>query len=189
MTIKRTLKTRRLSGEPYATNLVGWLNSDPQEWGKSTRKSQRRMMDLLSTLRAAHSITAAHQGKDLINHPPLKLLRLLGHLNRLLSEYAKVPHAYIELDNTIEIAEAFAGNDGVAEAMIAFDLVEISKLRMLDRLKVCICGKHFFAHFSHQRSCSTACRRKIYEQTDDFKSGRRKYMRAYYRLKQSGKVK
>jgi len=186
---RRTLKVRRSAGEPWGTELAQWLNGETQPWGKSTRASRGRIAELLNTLRSIESTATAHRGKDLVNHPPTKLLRLLGHLNRLFSEYAKVPVACIEIDHSVGIFEAFAGNYSVAESLIVFALIEISKLEMLDRLRLCMCGKHFFAHFSHQRSCSTACRRKIYEQTDKFKGKRREYMRTYYLLKQSGKVK
>jgi hypothetical protein len=51
------------------------------------------------------------------------------------------------------------------------------------------CTKWYFARISNQNFCSTACRGKHFSRTEGFKEKRRKYMRDYYHLKKSGKVK
>jgi hypothetical protein len=51
------------------------------------------------------------------------------------------------------------------------------------------CSKWYFARFSHQDFCSKKCQGKHNAGTEAFKEKRRKYMRGYYHLKKSGKVK
>jgi hypothetical protein len=91
--------------------------------------------------------------------------------------------------NEWEIEDAVCGKRPAGESVAAHSIIELAKRGLLDRLHQCDCGKWYFARFAHQRSCSVACRRRVYEKTEKFKSKRRKYMRKYYRLKNSGKVK
>lgn len=66
-------------------------------------------------------------------------------------------------------------------------LIEDGAVLKIRRCKQCM--SWFFARFSHQEFCKTSCRRKHFEGTEKFKEERRKYMRAYYKLQRSGKVK
>ena len=51
------------------------------------------------------------------------------------------------------------------------------------------CTSWFFARFSHQVFCKNSCRTKHLAGSPKYKEKRRKYMRGYYKLKTSGKVK
>jgi hypothetical protein len=59
----------------------------------------------------------------------------------------------------------------------------------LSLIRQCACENWFYAKRADQTACSTKCRHMKYEQTESFKAMRRKYMREYYALKKSGKVK
>ena len=50
-------------------------------------------------------------------------------------------------------------------------------------------GKWYFARFDHQEFCSNECRGKNHSRSDAFRQRRRKYMREYYRSRNSGKTK
>ncbi len=51
------------------------------------------------------------------------------------------------------------------------------------------CSSWFFARFPPQEFCKTSCRVKHFTGTEEFKKKRRDYMRDYYSLQKSGKVK
>jgi hypothetical protein len=68
-------------------------------------------------------------------------------------------------------------------------LLRLADQGALDSIKKCICGVWFIAERRNHQSCSDKCRHKRYEQGESAKEKRRKYMRNYYRLKISGKVK
>jgi hypothetical protein len=97
--------------------------------------------------------------------------------------------AYIGLDGALVVEEAIAGRVPVGESFAAYAIRQLAERKLLNRVRQCICGNYLFANFPNQRSCSPACRHRVYEQTEHFKAKRRAYMRAYYRLKVSGKVK
>lgn len=190
MTARHGLEKRRWSAEPWSTNVVLWLNEGRTDWGRNTPASRRRILDLLQTFHLTLSlIESAGQDADLINRPPKRLSRLLVELNERLLRYETGPTAYIELDGSLAVEDALTGLGPIGENLAAHAVIQLAEKRLLQRVRRCVCGKYFFANFSHQRSCSAACRHKNYEQTEQFKERRRAYMRTYYRLKISGKVK
>jgi len=69
------------------------------------------------------------------------------------------------------------------------DLVRFDRLNNLRRCKLGACKKWYFARFAHQEFCCEKCRTKSQSSAASFKARRREYMREYYRLKKSGKVK
>ena len=99
------------------------------------------------------------------------------------------PSFYIDYGKEWFFEDSISGHLPVGESLAAFGVIELTKQKLLDRIRHCICGNWFFARFVHQQSCSAKCRHKNYEQSEDFKAARRIYMRNYYRLKTSGKVK
>ncbi len=191
MTIRRGLEQRRWSAEPWSTNVILWLNQGRgTDLGRNTPASRQRILDLLRSFNLTLSlIESAGRDADLINRPPRKLSRLLVELNERLLRYETGPTAYIELNGSLAVEDALAGPGPVGENLAAHAVIQLAKKSLLPRVRQCVCGNYFFANFNHQRSCSAACRHKIYERTEQFKERRRAYMRTYYRLKISGKVK
>ena len=82
-----------------------------------------------------------------------------------------------------------AGTVPDGESLAAHSIVRLHTAGLLDRIRQCVCERWFFARFRNQKSCSAVCRHTAYEKSDDFKRKRREYMRRYYLLKQSRKVK
>jgi integrase len=68
-------------------------------------------------------------------------------------------------------------------------MVDLARDRLLPRVEKCLCGKWFFARFSHQHFCSSKCRDKHHQSSPEFKEKRRKYMRRYQRLQRSANVR
>ena len=59
----------------------------------------------------------------------------------------------------------------------------------LDRVRKCGCGKFFIASRLDQRYHDTRCRVQHHQSSEEFRAKRREYLREWYRLKTSGKVK
>jgi hypothetical protein len=76
-----------------------------------------------------------------------------------------------------------------AESGAVMGVVHLALQDELDRVRGCDCGKFFFAHRIDQRYCSTKCRVRFYQSSEEFREKRRIYLRKLYRLKRSGKVK
>jgi hypothetical protein len=190
MVIRRELKPREFKGSPFAGNVVGWLNGkQPEHNGKNTKASRKRILDLIDCIRETLAeIDTKSPNRELIWFPGRKLGRLINELDCRISEYKLEPFCDID-DNKLFIDEAVCGRVPAGESVAAHGVFELLKQDLLDRIRCCICGRWFFARFAHQQSCSAACRHKIYEQSEEFKANRRIYMRNYYRLKASGKVK
>jgi hypothetical protein len=188
--ISRELKQRRFRGEPWATNVTHWLNGGEQQHiGKNSRASRKRILDLIDCIRETLATIEAEPHWDLINHPSKKLVKLMNELGDRIAEYQLMPDFYINYGKEWVFDEAVCGRAPAGESVAAHGVIELTKQKLLDRIRCCICGKWFFARFMHQRSCSAKCRHKNYEQSEEFKENRRTYMRNYYRLKTSGKVK
>jgi len=59
----------------------------------------------------------------------------------------------------------------------------------LGDVRQCKCKRYFLARRTDQLYCSTKCRVRYHQSSDEFKAKRREYLREWYRLKKSGKVK
>jgi hypothetical protein len=119
---------------------------------------------------------------------------------RLIPPAADVgSEAYTQLRTFLEIAEGSPAQNRVSDLLSELrELWEIVAVQLLlrladrgalDSIKKCICGVWFIAERRNHQSCSDKCRHKRYEQGESAKQKRRQYMRNYYRLKISGKVK
>ena len=188
--IRRELKDRQFRGEPWAANVTQWLNGEEKRHiGKNSRASRKRILDLIDCIRETLTTIEAEPHYDLISHPSKKLVKLMNELEDRISEYQLTPSFYIDFGKEWAFDEAVSGRFPAGESVAAHGVIELTKQKLLDRIRCCVCGKWFFARFMHQRSCSAKCRHKNYEQSEEFKENRRTYMRNYYRLKTSGKVK
>jgi hypothetical protein len=197
--IRRALKSRQFRGEPFAARVTAWLNSEGQKYGgKNSRASRRRILDLIDCIRETlatietEPLYKAEPRWDLIKRPfTRKLAKLINEVNERIAEYPLLPTFSVSFERKDEwdFDDAICGEVPAGESLAARGVMELARHRLLDRIRCCICGRWFFARFMHQRSCSGKCRHKNYEQSEEFKENRRTYMRNYYRLKTSGKVK
>jgi hypothetical protein len=186
---KRTPPTRTYPGDPWTSNLVSWLNGDVLDRGRNSRASRSRLLDFMDSVRKVTDAIAAAPSWDLINNPTPRLNRVINELNARLDEYPSTPTFYINWGREWVFDDAIAGRRPPGESVAIHGVIELAKLHLLDRVIRCQCSRWFFAKFAHQRFCSTRCRRKHHQSSEEFKAARREYMRQYYRLKTSGKVK
>jgi hypothetical protein len=189
MSIKRVLyKRSTLYVENWRENALHWLNEDlPRRY--YTGPARRRINQLIGALQSLSRPNAAFiRGTGKI---PKKAFHSISVAMKLISRYPSWPTLGWDKEGNLSFGVDFGrmkrAEEEEAEAALAvMSLAEVNELIWLRR---CLCGKWFFARRKTQGSCSANCRHKLYEQTEGFKAKRRKYMRRYYRLQRSGKVK
>jgi len=183
-----------------ATLLVRWLNgesSDSQRYfGKPTKPSRLRIATLLREINDAVAALAVMDQEtpdlDYFDYPQPAMERRINRIQRLLDDYPT--------RRTIEVADrdrasvlhfdyATWGKRPPGEQVAVWSLTDLASKGLLNMVQQCGCGQWFFARRADQKACSPKCRHKNYEQTDEFKTKRREYMREYYALKNSGKVR
>ena len=121
----------------------------------------------------------------------------VAHLKKLLSRYTYHPvffplHTYTSSKWVPAKGKTIYGTGwpkSYNEMGAVYDLSALADLELIHRIGTCICGKWFFAKFSHQRFCSTACRELAFRSSPEQQEVRRKRAREYYRLHRSGKVR
>jgi len=114
-------------------------------------------------------------------------------LDDLLSRYWVSPRI-IPYSGAVRIAYVVRKSKGntsarEAESGAVMCVLQLALRDELDRVRSCDCGKFFFAHRIDQRYCSTRCRVRYNQSSDEFRAKRRVYLRNLYRLKKSGRAK
>lgn len=187
-------RRREFSGEEQGKLIVAWVNGEPFDkgLGRCSLASRKRITDLISNIQELTSV-ASHvpTGKKQLMLERDKEIDLLEReLESRLSKYPTVPFPYFDCDNRLVLdLGALSGPIPAGESVTAHSVVKLYGIGLLDRVRQCICKRWFFARFRNQQSCSPKCRHSSYEKTEQFKAKRREYMRRYYRLKTSGKVR
>ena len=172
--------------------LIGWLRGQPCSvlHGKASKASIKRLLDLRETLiavlNAVNQLPEWYRPEDYL--PTLD--PLAEELNERLSLYAATPRFTLYDLKSWGIDDALdTYRIPIGESLAARSLCEIAYRRRLDRVRKCLCGTWFYAKRADQTSCSPTCRKNKHQQTEAFREKRRIYMRSYYRLKNSGRVK
>ena len=188
---RRAGNKRQFFGEGWAGTLTRWLNVEsPPELGKNTAVSRRRVCDLICNIHNMLRAIAQAPSSDLFNHPTRRMERLQQELNARLSEYPTTVMFSFDKGRTWEFEDgAIAGKYPDGESLAVHSLIRLAQAQLFYRIRWCECGRWFVARFAHQHFCSQRCRKRHHEQSDEYKASRRDYMRRYYRLKNSGKVK
>jgi hypothetical protein len=180
---KRVLNKRETkSVENCRENVLSWLNDELP--ARAYSKGGRQRIDRLLALLKEFSCLVAKRRQT------KRFLSAGAELNKLIMPYPSWK-LVVWKEGALDFGENFSLVKGPTEmeAATAHCAMDLAELNDLDRLRRCICGKWFFAVRRAQQSCSGRCRHRLYEQSAAFKAKRRAYMRKYYRLKVSGKVK
>jgi len=114
-------------------------------------------------------------------------------LDELLSRYWVSPRIVPDrgAPRIAYVVQASKGNEGAIESesgavMCALQLFVRDEL---DRVRLCDCGNFYFAKRIDQRYCSTKCRVRFHQSSEEFKAKRRVYLRKLYRQNKQRKVK
>jgi hypothetical protein len=76
-----------------------------------------------------------------------------------------------------------------AEVAAVMSALQLAQQSQIDNVRECSCGTFFVAGRIDQQHCSTKCRVKAHQSSEEFKAKRREADRNRYRLHRDGKVK
>lgn len=187
----RELKTSQKPKIPYAKDLVLYLNGRDRFGGDdlASAASRRRIRELFRAVN--HALEDVAKGLGGIHGvTPSEFARLVENLDKRLAKYPMVTTFMCDWNGEYSLESVFgSGLERVVEAFAAHGIINLAKAQKLHRVQLCVCGDWFLAQRDNQRSCSAGCRHKLYEQTEAYKDRRRTYMREYYALRKTGKVK
>jgi hypothetical protein len=183
------------------TALLRLLNADSVPdlspyYGKRTIASRRRVVGLLQAINRAtamlDSAVEIEPDRNYWTDAPKDLREALEEIDDILAEYPMRPTVEISGkygDGGLHFDHANGSSRPLGEQLAVWDITTLAQKKMLERVRECMCGEWFFARRKDKTACSAICRHKTYEQSERFKVQRRQYMRNYYKLKQSGKVR
>jgi hypothetical protein len=81
-----------------------------------------------------------------------------------------------------------SGDSPAARAILL--IMSLGNLGLVQRVRHCRnCKRWFYAKFSHNEFCSTKCQQAHYKSSPQWREQRKKYMRQYRKLTESGAVK
>lgn len=147
----------------------------PDSSGAQLEKSKKRVLEIMSHLRGLLSGTLESGGWS-----PVRL-------NRLLSRYRSAPFVvslrevgFTRRSTVWQLVRAIQHGLPREEFAAVEAITKLAEDNLLDRLQACQCGTWFFAKFAHQRFCSTDCRVRFWENSDERKARKRELARGYY---------
>jgi hypothetical protein len=181
---KRVLTTRQADQyKLWQQNVLVCLNGELPKNLCSTLARPRiaALVDALKHL--------SHEAKE--RGSTKEMNRWAKRVNELMSRYRSRKMVWWDSDYRLDFGDDFGEIDlrKRLEANAAHSAIYLAEIGALDGLRTCLCGRWFLAQRNAQKSCSPACRHKLYEQTDAFKAMRREYMKKYYRLTKAANVK
>jgi hypothetical protein len=168
--------------------LVGLLNGDTLFGAGKERAT--RILTILQTRQ--WYMPRLLRGEFRQHFEPLveALLNDALELNELLSRYPISPQIDpIGVSPQIYFFAPSLTDGEDAERAAVMSALQLAERGELGSVKHCRCGKFFLAKRSDQRHCSTNCRIREYQSSEEFKAERRKKDRERYQLHQHGKVK
>jgi hypothetical protein len=130
--------------------------------------------------------------RDFFDGTPETFRVQLARIQAILNDYPKWPTveiAYRGMAAVLHFSDTNGAGRALGEQLAVWDITALAETGRSYFVRQCQCGRWFLARRADQKSCSPGCRHRTYEQTVSFKAKRREYMRDYYKLKQSGKVK
>jgi hypothetical protein len=184
---------------PEKLFLLRWLNRDPalpaDSYGRFPLASRRRVIsllrDILALIAMLRDAAEADPDRDFSSGTPPEVKQALGRIQDVISDYSTKPrvHLFGERREGLRFGNITTTGRPAGERIAVESIMDLVDDGVLFLIRQCACENWFRAKRADQTACSTKCRHRKYEQTESFKAMRRKYMREYYALKKSGKVK
>jgi hypothetical protein len=180
-------KSRTFSGEQDAITILNVLNLSyrDDEYARSREASDAkdRVLSVIKQIsRLLDRIVQTDGWPMNFEEMPRHLTESFVTLNKTLRRYTATP-MLIPLKSEPrgwDVVACRFEHLSVAEFAAVHDLVRLAKQNRFRQLKLCDCGKWYFARFSHQRFCSEKCRIQFWENSEDRKSQKRAKAREYY---------
>jgi hypothetical protein len=174
---------REYSGDVEGQYLAKVLNNLEDRSNRRVFKLFKLMKQLAEYLESHNVVFREYEG-------PPEVQEMQKGINELLEQYPCFPWIHVDGKGFCETSSLPCGRQSMGEQLRVEAVIELGQKRLLSRMRQCQqCAKWFYARFSHQGSCSAKCRQSHYKTSKAFREKRREYMRQYYRLQRSGKVK
>jgi len=112
-------------------------------------------------------------------------------LNKILEGYPSAPRIFLRIGEKSRGTGSWdVGRYGLSkhppeEAFAVEALVSLAEHNILSRLQVCECGNWFYMKFAHQRFCTTECRKRFWEASEERKEQKRQKARENYLYKKA----
>jgi hypothetical protein len=169
--------------------LVDWLNQEaPSDYGRNSQASRNRVLELRAAIATVlKSLSGRKRGVA-----PEDVRAAQKKIEAAVALYPPVREVELRAAHGIGkwgFRSVVTPGIPYGERSAVWCLFEIANNSAFKLLRQCDCGRWFFAKREDSAGCSASCNRKALEKTEAFKEYRRKYMRGYYALKNSGKVK
>jgi hypothetical protein len=194
---------RNYRGEYDGQKLAAWLNGEeekdgfttwqarerPDEFAEAFKESRSNVLWVIKTIRELTALAEKYGPAASWTESPKDIEDLEHSLTVMLSDYSFSPTLGWVKGEGFKWDEYNAGHRPADETWMIRQVVDLSKDGLLDRIRKCSCNRWFFARFAHQVSCSSRCRRNLYEKTDSYRAHRRKKAREYYWLHKTKNTK
>ena len=192
--LKRFLDNRPLLTGPGAesklSTLLELLNG-ANLTGQESR-ARGRLLGLLNQLSQTQQICNLDARRSTNGFVPNKNRdSALAELNKRVSRYRISPVCTFSERYGLIVRYRITGTSltRLFEAQAASFVISLAVAGKTEKLRACDCGKWFVGRTHTQLFCSAKCRVRHFKSSEKWKAHHRDYMRDYYRLKMSGKVK
>ena len=198
-----TSLARSLNAKVKPAGEKGWELVQTEEDGPWFRtvtspKKKERVLEIIALILKLESAAQTHKKPSKDWHAyiywqksvPKEVVALTEKLNRMLLPYKYSPFVDLRLSaGRLEWDQQNTGSRTNGESQMIGWAIKLSEIGMLNRVRLCTCGKWFFALRSDSTCCSTKCRQGEYEQKEDRIEKRRENARRYYWLHKNKNVK
>jgi hypothetical protein len=181
-------KPRTFWGEQVAAPILHWLNAplecEPGLSALALKQSKKRVLQIISHMRGLQELTKLIGVKSKVSSNDQGCDPVA--LNRMLAGYTSSPRiftseAFLPKDGRQWVLGKYILSKRPPEELIAVEaIIQLAEQNRLDRLQVCECGQWYFAKFSHQKFCSTECRVRFWESSEERMEQKRERARQNY---------
>jgi hypothetical protein len=180
-----------IAGRKPGEALVTWLNSPPvgPKFVEELLLKAQFVFRWIAKYESLHELNVARKQGEL----PPDFWDSHQELNETLAKFTYALHIDLhEFPDGERVSWLLVTEDslmGLLSVQVRCVVQVIGEGTILKIRRCKQCTSWFYAHFSNQEFCKTSCRTKHSAKSEKFKEKRRKYMRKYYKLQKSGKVK
>lgn len=168
--------------------LLHWLNrpAGSEHWisASALKRSKDRVLQIISDMRSLQELTK----HVVVTNGTSSVVRIGDpvRLNRMLAQYTSAPRVFasepfLPKDGRRWVLGKYILSKRPDEELAAVEaIVLLAERNRLDRLQPCKCGLWYYAKFAHQHFCSSKCRVKYWENSDERKARKRALAKEYY---------
>lgn len=179
--------TRQVRGEALGKVVADFLNRLDQRNRRLAKRKIRvkkhrvvKLLEDLATLAQVSQIPRGSARRELAH-------KLRDRLNRQLRLYLQFPQVRLAEDLRSFVIFETKGIAPYSEHMVIDALSGLLREGLLDRVRQCLrCSRWYFVRKEDSKYCHRRCQTMT---TEESREKKRAYMKRYYQLKKSGKVK